>query len=98
MRKREKGVAARGMRTRSEGQRNKQGSSEVKKNCDLDRVPLTRRSIRYFTEDCGAPGAGCRGKVRRTLMKCFISQQSKGECFFSVDRNSEVRRTPNREE
>src|SRR2546427_6826962 len=62
------------------------------KSRDLERVPLTRRSIGYFTEDCGATRAGCRGKVRGTLMKCLISQKRESESFLGVFRNAQSRR------
>src|SRR3989449_3214270 len=62
------------------------------KSRDLERVPLTRRSIGYFTEDCGATRAGCRGKVRGTLMKCLVSQKRESESFLGVFRNAQSRR------
>ena len=59
------------------------------KSRDLERVPLTRRSIGYFTEDCGATRAGCRGEVPGALTKCLVSQKRESESFLGVFRNAQ---------
>ena len=53
---------------------------------------LARRSIRYFTEDCRAAGAGCGRQVPWPLVECFVGQQRKGESFLGVFGNAETGR------
>src|SRR5713226_5397446 len=62
------------------------------KTQDLEKEQSARRGIGYFTEDCGTACACCGGKVRRALMKRFVSQQSKGKGFLGVLGNAESRR------
>src|SRR5258708_12794976 len=62
----------------------------MKRRC-FAKERLARRSIGYFTENCGAASARCGGQVRGAPVKCFVSQQRKGERFLGVFRNAETR-------
>src|SRR5260370_22626912 len=52
---------------------------------------LPGRGIRDFTENGASVRAGGAGKIARATMKCFISEERKGESFFGVDRNAKAR-------
>jgi len=54
---------------------------------------LSRRRVGDFSEDGWAARARGRGKIRRALVKCLVSQKSEGESFLGIAGDAELGRT-----